>query len=174
LRPREIEQEFCLLSESEREVYFSDKDLIELMQAVFAKGASLRLKVTGFSMWPFIKDNDVVTISGLNNFSIDFGRAVAFVHSRANKLVMHRIVGRNNGFYLLKGDNTFDPDGLVPKENILGCLTKIERNDKSISFGLGRERSIIALFNRVRLWYFVLRFWRLLSLGSRNSIKPII
>ena len=158
----------------EKEISFSGKGLIELMEATFAKGACFRLGVRGFSMSPFIRDSDVLTLSALRNSSIAFGKTVVFIASKTNKLVIHRIVGRNNGFYLIKGDNVFNAGGLVPKENILGCVTKIERNGRDIFFGLGRERLIIALFSRIRAGYLILWFWRLFPLSIRNAIKSII
>ena len=125
-------------------------------------------------MSPFIRDGDVVTISSLSKSPIDFGKSAAFIDSKTHKLVIHRIIGKNNGLYLIKGDNAFGADGLIPEENILGCVTKVERNGKNIFLGLGWERLIIALFSKIRVWSFALFFWRLLPLFIRNIIKSVI
>ena len=153
------------------ELLISGRDLTELAQSILAKGVCFRLKAKGFSMLPFIRDDDVVTISPLSIFPIGFGKVVAFIDSKIGKLVIHRIIGKNNGYYLIKGDNVFSADGLIPKEDILGSVTKIERNGKNIFLGLGGERLIIALFSKIRAWSLAVLFWELLPLSIRNTIK---
>ena len=172
MKLKEVESEFSIIREEA--FLLSGKDLTKLVQETLAKGAGFRLKVKGFSMLPFIRDGDVVTISSLSKFSIGFGKSAAFIDSRAGKLVIHRIIGKNSRFYLIKVDNAFSADGLIPKENILGGVIKIERNGENISLGLGRERWIIALFSKIRVWSFALFFWRLLSIFIRNIIKSVI
>jgi len=153
------------------EFSLSGKDLADLAQATLAKGACFRLKAKGFSMLPFIRDGDILTISSLLKSPIGFGKSAAFIDSQTGKLVIHRIIGKNNGLYLIKGDNAFGAGGLIPKENILGCVVRIERNGKNIFLGLGRERMIIALFSRIKLWPLALIFWNLLPYPLRNIIK---
>lgn len=153
------------------EFSLSGKDLAELAKSTLAKGACFRLKARGFSMLPFIRDGDIVTISPISRFPIGFGKSAAFIDSKTSKLVIHRIIGKDNGLYIIKGDSVFNIDGLMPKENILGCVTKIERNGKNIFLGLGWERFIIALFSKIRIWSLALIFWNLLPLPIRNSIK---
>lgn len=152
----------------------SPKALIELIQAKIAKGASFRLEAKGSSMLPFIRNSDAITISALRNYSIDFGKPVAFIDPKTNKLVIHRIVGRKNSSYLIKGDSAFGADGLIPKANILGCVVRIERKGRNISLGLGWERLIIVLLSRIKVWYLIVRLWMLLPLSIRNTIKSAI
>ena len=172
LKLREAEQSFTLITG--KEAFISGIELIELIRTVFAKGACFRIKVSGYSMLPFIRNSDVVTISGLYNSSLDIGKVVAFIDLNVNKLTIHRIIGTNNGAYLIKGENVFNSDGWVPRENILGCVTKIERNGRAIFLGLGRERLIIALFSRIRIWYLLLRLWRLLPPPIASAIMSRI
>lgn len=153
------------------QIPLSSQSLAELMQATVTKGASLRLEVKGFSMLPFIRDSDVVTVSPLPASSIGLGRVVAFINP---KLAIHRIIGKKNGQYLIKGDNAFNADGLILREKIFGCVSKIERNGRSISFGLGYERLVIALLNKIQLWYATVWIWNRLPSFLRNVLKPII
>lgn len=172
MKLKEVESEFSIIAEEEFSL--SGKALTELLQETIAKGASLRLKANGFSMTPFIRDCDVVTISKLPNLNISIGRVLAFIDSQTGKLVIHRMIGKNNGFYLIKGDNAFCTDGFIPKEKILGHVTKIKRNDKNIFLGLGWERLIIAFFSKIRVLYLATQLSRLLPLSIRNTIKCII
>lgn len=153
------------------EVSFSSDSLIELIKSTLAKNSSFKFKVTGFSMTPFIKDNDIVTISLLSTNATAFGKAVAFIHSDTKKLVIHRIVGENNGCFIIKGDSVPEIDDLVPKENILGCVNKIERNARSIYLGLGPERLIIAFLSKNRLLPFLYCYRRVIPFFIRRFIK---
>lgn len=141
------------------------------MQATLARGACFRVRVNGFSMSPFIKDSDVVTVSALKDSCPGLGEVAAFINPCTDKLAIHRIVVRGNGFYLIKGDNVLCADGLVPQGNILGCVTKIERNGRQIYFGLHWGRVAIALFSRMGLWSLVFYCWRVIPLAIRGAIK---
>ncbi len=138
-----------------REVTFSGNDLIELMRAIFDKGDNFRFKVTGFSMFPFVRNEDIVTIAPKKKLSASLGRVAAFIHPLNKKLVVHRLIGKSKDRYIIKGDNTLDIDGVVPYELILGYVVKVERNGKKIIFGLGIERFFIAFCNRINLFPFL-------------------
>lgn len=128
------------------EMSFSSASLIELIQSALAKNSSFRFKVTGYSMSPFIKDSDIVTISPLGRVTV--GEVAAFIHPDNKKLIIHRIIGRNNGYFILKGDRIAEIDGLIPKENILGCVTRVERNNRDWRLGIGAERWLIAFLSK--------------------------
>jgi len=149
------------------EVCISSQDLLELLTSVLKKQASFRFKAKGWSMSPFIRDGDVITISHHPESVIGIGKPVAFVCSETRKLKVHRIIGRNNSRYLIKGDRLFNPDGLMPRENILGIVTKIERGGKSIIFGLGPERYMIAFLSRARVIFLILSVWKHIKIKMR-------
>lgn len=155
------------------ELSLNSKMLIEILKLGREERIPFRFKVKGFSMSPFIRDNDIVTVSPPLP-SVHFGMPVAFIHPESKKLVIHRVVGKNTHAYLIKGDNVFSPDGLIPQENILGYVSKIERNGRKIFVGLGRERLIIAFFNKLSLFAFILLGYRLIVPKSiKNILKQI-
>lgn len=157
---------------AEKEISLSGKDLIALMGDTLAKGGYFKMKVKGSSMFPFIKEGDMITISPLKNSSVGLGKIVAFVGKNESNLIIHRVVGRSKGSYLIKGDNAFGAKALTPSEDILGCVVKIERDDgRNIRFGLGRERLIIALLSKMNAFYSVFCFWRMLPFTVRKAIK---
>ena len=129
------------------EIFFSNEGLAGLVKAAFNKGAPFRFQVKGFSMYPFIKDGDVVTISPLSNPSVGLGRAVAFINPKTERLIIHRVVGKRANHYLIKGDNVTKEITLIPRENILGRVTKVERDGNERFLGLGPERFIIAFLS---------------------------
>jgi hypothetical protein len=123
--------------------------LQELLRAVLDRGIPFRLTALGFSMHPFIRDGDILTVSPKPETRL--GDVVAFCHPDTGKLVVHRIMARQPGGYLLRGDNATAADGLVPPEKILGLVTRVERNGKEIRLGRGPERRFIALLVRYEL-----------------------
>lgn len=120
----------------------------ELLLAMMEKGAALRTTARGFSMHPFIHDKDVLTIAPLKNQPLSVGDVVAFTQPATGSLAIHRIIGRKNDGWIIKGDNCLEPDGIVPDEKIIGRVSRIERGEKDVKLGVGSLRFLIAIVNR--------------------------
>ncbi|MDD5598386.1 MAG: S26 family signal peptidase [Victivallaceae bacterium] len=153
---------------------FSREELVDIIASTLAKGASARMKALGGSMSPFIKNEDILTVSPLSIATLGVGRVAAFTCSKRKRLTVHRIVKRQSNGCIIKGDNCGRPDGLVPLENILGVITKVERGDRGIGFGMGLERYIIAFMSRFRIIPFVFVFWRIIPFEIRRVIKCVV
>jgi signal peptidase I len=152
----------ALFSKKGGELQLSGPDLIELLQAILDKGVPFRFRAKGFSMSPFIKDDDVITVSPLTDGSTHSGDIVAFIRSEMKKLVIHRVVGKQGEYFHIKGDNIPNTDELIPKANILGRVTKVERNGRKIYLGLGPEGFLIAFLTRKGLLFPLLYpLWRM-------------
>jgi hypothetical protein len=122
--------------------------LAELLRDVLTKGVPFTFRAGGFSMSPFIKDGDDVTLFPLNGISPGLGDVVAFIHKKNGMPFIHRVVGKKGNTYLLKGDNTTETDGFLSESDILGCVRMVERKGLRVFFGLGPERFLIAYLNR--------------------------
>ena len=133
------------------------------MTAVLEKGSSFRFLAKGFSMTPFIKDGDVVTISPFLGRKVRIGEVVAFISPLTQSLAVHRIIGKRKARFFLQGDNVPEADGLVSEEQILGYVKRVERQGRIVNLGLGPERRVIAFLNR-KGWLFRIRYvlWKLL------------
>jgi len=164
-----LESEFLVVQEEEFNL--SNKALLELLQEALSKGNSLRLRVKGFSMFPCIRDNDIVTVSHLNGCLPYIGLAVAFIHPRTNKLVIHRVIKQNKYGVVTKGDCSFSIDGLVPHKNILGIVTKIERNNRGIHFGIMYGRPLALFFNKTNIFALFFHLGMRLPRVIRRVIK---
>ena len=134
-----------------RELNLSAPDMVGLLRDVLGKGASFRFKAKGFSMTPIIKDGDIITVSPCLSAGLRSGDIAAFAHPVTDRLVVHRIVGIRGGSFFVKGDNNEDFDGLIPGSHVLGRITRIERDGRSVQLGLGAERSAIALLSRFHI-----------------------
>lgn len=119
-------------------------------------------------MLPFIRDGDVITISPFFNYSVSLGDVVAFIHPERSSLVVHRLINKKGYHYIAKGDNVFQPDGLISKENMLGYVTRIQRRGRIISFGFGPERFLITLLSRGNVFCLLLSAHRVIRQALRR------
>lgn len=134
------------------EIPFSGQALAELMRAVLDRGRPFRFRARGWSMAPFIRDGDVITVAPLEHEIPPIGAVVAFTRPNAGNLVVHRIIARHANGVLMQGDRFSScADGLVPLDNLLGRVTHIERSGRPIWLGLGPERTLIAWLSRARV-----------------------
>jgi phage repressor protein C with HTH and peptisase S24 domain len=125
----------------------SGESLTGILRAVLAKGKPLRFRARGLSMSPFIKDGDVVTVAPLKGSPPRTGDVVAFLHPATGKAALHRVVRAGSGSYFLKGDNSAETDGALPRERILGLVTRVEREGKRVRLG-SRGGAVIAKLSR--------------------------
>ena len=146
------------------------KDFVGILRAVVDKQADFRFQAKGFSMAPFIKDGDVLTISPLSGASARIADVLAVINPQTERLTVHRVVARKKGSVLLQGDNCYCCDGFIPKENILGRLIKVERQGRRVFLGFGPERYMVVLFSRMRLLYPLLSLARRMF-GRRRKLR---
>lgn len=130
------------------ELSLSGAALVGLLRAVLGEGVPFTFRAKGFSMSPFIRDGDLVTVSPLQDALPRLGDIVAFVGPGGERLIIHRVVGTRGDFHLLRGDATSEVDGLVREGDILGRVTQVERDGQEIRLGLGPERFLIAIMTR--------------------------
>ena len=143
--PGEMDSAFV---KSGGELRLSNPGQLELLRGMEERKVPLRTMVRGLSMYPFIRDRDVLTIVPLERRRLQAGEIVAFALPDRDRLAIHRVIAKGKGGWLLRGDNRLASDGIIPQENIIGAVTCIERKGKNVSFGLGPERRLIALLSR--------------------------
>ncbi|MDF1590733.1 MAG: S24/S26 family peptidase [Desulfobacterales bacterium] len=139
------------------ELSLSGPALKDLMQAVLRKHVPFRFRASGFSMAPFIKDGDVLTVFPVIDSPPGIGDVAAFSHPAGGRLAVHRIVAQNKSGYRLKGDGADDADGMVSQANIIGIVRKVERNGHRVLLGLGPEKILIAFLSVTGLLSHLLR-----------------
>jgi hypothetical protein len=140
--------------------------MVSLLDGVVARGHTFRFRAGGSSMFPFIRDGDVVSIKPLDHYRVPrLGDVLAFNRNpdeaSAAHLVVHRLVGRSaQGGYMLRGDHhpPGHSDGMISPVALLGIVTGVERCGRTVRLGLGPERALIAFLSRLGL------LWRLIRL----------
>lgn len=138
----------ALLVKQRREKDLSSRALAELLAAVLKKDCFFRFKAKGFSMYPFIKDDDAITVSSLSKQSLCLGDIIAAYNVATDTFIVHRLIKKNVNYCVLKGDNNPEPDEKLKMTELIGRVTCIERHGKRKYFGLGSERWFIAWLNR--------------------------
>ena len=132
--------------------------LVALLRAVLEQDRPFRFVAPGFSMSPFIRHGDTVTVEPLRGRALRVGDVVAFLRPNAHteRLVIHRIVAEEHDALVLRGDNCPEPDGSVPRASIVGLVTRVERRGHGVRGALGRGGRWIAWFN-ARGWLLPLK-----------------
>jgi hypothetical protein len=109
------------------------KKLKGVYESLLSDGYNVRVSTSGPSMFPLIKTGDKITISPGKYFSI--GNLIVF--NRAEQMVCHRLVRvfEKGGikYYQTRGDSLFSLDDPVTSQQILGRVTKIERENVSLA-----------------------------------------
>jgi len=145
------------------ELTLSGSSLMGLLRAVLDRGKPFRFRAKGFSMAPSVKHGDVITVSPLSGRSLRVGDVAAYVSEATGNLVVHRVVARRGGDYGITGDAMLGAAEQVTEANILGLVTRVERNGKDVCFRLGPERHLVAFLRGRRLiWKMARPFWRVL------------
>jgi hypothetical protein len=153
-------------------VFIGNDELSELLCDILARGSSCRFQSKGHSMSPFIEDSDILTVSPLADQRIGFGSVVVFISPETGKVAVHRVVGSTDKHFLTRGDNAVEADKLLPRKNILGIVSCVERNGRMIRLGLGIERVVIASLSRTGLLSSFISLWRKVRRRDRNlSLK---
>jgi signal peptidase I len=170
LKTKRTRPEFSIIKGSE--LSLSGRALVDLLDAVLQKGMDARFQAKGFSMAPFIKNNDVVTISPLQGERAGLGDIIAFAHPETQGLCIHRIVRKKGDLYVTKGDNRSETEESVPIENILGSVTRVQRDGKQVFLGLGPERCLIGFLGRRGLLFpLLLPLWNIVRPFMRRSAR---
>jgi ribosomal protein S18 acetylase RimI-like enzyme len=155
------------------ELHLSNLGQLELLRGLIERGLPLRTPVRGFSMRPFVRDGDVLTIAPLAGRSPEIGEVIAFVQPETGRLAIHRVVSRTPAGWILRGDNCSESDGLVPADHLLGRVVAVERNGRNVRFGLGAGRGMIGTLNRGRAWMLLKAVGRMTRWAAGFALRRI-
>lgn len=81
--------------------------------------------ITSGSMWPALKEGDLVFIEGLPREELRLGDVVVYRNATGDGFTIHRIVELNKDTLVTKGDANFTKDGPVAYENVVGRTYRV-------------------------------------------------
>ncbi|MDY0361385.1 MAG: S24/S26 family peptidase [Desulforegulaceae bacterium] len=139
------------MNRNKSSVLLSGENFAEIMESVLKKNADFKFTAKGYSMSPFIKDLDILIISPLKK-NPGFGDVAAVKNKVNGFIIVHRIIFKYKNKFLLKGDNLKSCDGFYYREEILGIVSSVFRNNKKIWFG----KKIIGFLSLVKILNFVI------------------
>jgi signal peptidase I len=136
-----------------------------LADEILAENNQIRFSVKGFSMYPTIRNGDVIEVHRNHLNSLKNGDIILSRHNDG-LLRAHRIikVQRVNSITQIttRGDSQIKPDGAVTLKQIIGQVVAVERSGKRIRLDSksaemqGRIWNILSPLN----WYFLRAyFW---------------
>jgi len=112
-----------------------DPAFADLCAEILGRGAALRVKVTGWSMAPFLRGGEVLTIKPCSSQGVRVGDVVLF-RTREGCLAIHRVLRRrrqaDDGWvFHTKGDARAVLDEPIPASCVLGKVCAVERDPGS-------------------------------------------
>ena len=117
----------------------SKKNIIELsnisagilIKELIRKNKRVKLKARGESMFPAIRDGDVITIAPPDPSKQETGDIVVCMDETSERILIHRIISKSQETITTKGDFCLKSDGARPKSSIIGYVCHI-KNDSSV------------------------------------------
>jgi signal peptidase I len=116
-----------------RELSLTQAELSDISTEVLERGGLFSFKAHGASMYPFIRDGDILTVQPVAVNTINVGDVV-FYRSLWKRLVAHRVIRKisRDGKYLLtiRGDSGLNTTEQVSADHVLGRVVSIQRGRK--------------------------------------------
>lgn len=139
-----------------------------LRKEAIQKGHSVQTVASGYSMFPFIRKGDILTVKPVSIETIKRGDIVVFESSE--KWIAHRVIGiyiyNSQVILTTRGDSRISKDPIVIYLNFVGITTHIQRKNKLISLS-SPSRKIQTQFHLIG----GIAFSFLLNLWTRKYLK---
>jgi hypothetical protein len=97
---------------------------VEFFKEMFKQGENIWVKIIGHSMWPFLKDKQVVMVSAVDIEKISIGDIV--LGYIAGNVVCHRVFRRKFGLIQTKADALPKLDPLIGEDELIGKVVAKE------------------------------------------------
>jgi signal peptidase I len=105
----------------------------EISRVTLSQAISLRLQVSGQSMYPLIQPGDTILIEAANADNLTPGD-IALYYLPSGIFLIHRVIKKNSsGSLLTNGDSLRQPDEPIAGEQVFGRVVEIERNGRAIN-----------------------------------------
>ena len=125
--------------------------LTALYRQHLALGNPLMFRVTGGSMWPLIRSNDVVRVVAVNHHRV----GCIYLYVRGERWFVHRLTGISQRaseplHAVFQGDGLWQADPPVPLDDILGQVIGIRRGASDVPLA-GPVHAFLRFVCRLRI-----------------------
>lgn len=90
--------------------------------------------ITSGSMWPALKEGDLVFIQGIKKEALQIGDIIVFRNQENGTLTIHRIVRLDDDALVTKGDANFTEDEPTKYEDVVGRMLRLAGRDVRIPY----------------------------------------
>ncbi|MCX8128935.1 MAG: S24/S26 family peptidase [Clostridia bacterium] len=113
-------------------VELSSARIFPLINELLDSGSSVRITVTGTSMYPFLRNSvDSVELSHTDFKNLHRGDII-LVHTDNKEYILHRVVRKEKDYLYICGDAQKHMDGPIYPRNIRALVTAVWREGKRI------------------------------------------
>jgi signal peptidase I len=108
-----------------------------LIEDGLASGSAVRFRAEGISMYPTIRDGEMITVVAISADEVNRGDILLCRHGR--RLLAHRVVAltrsAGRGIFELRGDAKASSDSIVGAGEVVGKVIDVYRKGRRISLG---------------------------------------
>jgi len=118
-------------------------DLADLSEEMLGGKISIRMRVTGNSMFPFVRRNDVAMIEPLDSGPFRVGDILLYRTGRG-KIEAHRLLRvshtKHGPLLMMRGDASSRRETTIGPSQVLGLVTELLRDGRRIDLTHGPHR----------------------------------
>ncbi len=124
----------------------------EVSADLLRRGQTVRFRPQGYSMYPMIRDGDIIEVAPIQATSVKTGEVI--LYAVGSRVLAHRVLAIKGSeaeetIFRLQGDAHHVGDETVRADQILGHVVAVERGGRRISL-IGRRPGVI---ERLGLWW---------------------
>jgi phage repressor protein C with HTH and peptisase S24 domain len=112
-------------------------DATTVIVDLLARGHAVQFQARGDSMYPLIRDHDYLHVEPMDSLRV--GEIVLVLAERG--LTAHRVIAVRDHLVVTRGDNAPAADDAVPREKVLGKVTRVLRNGREVAFRSAAARA---------------------------------
>jgi hypothetical protein len=127
-------------------------DVIDVIEEVLASGGEFRLFPKGVSMRPLIVQGRDSVVLKRNDKEAAKKHDIAFYRRENGAFVLHRVMKvHKDGTFDMCGDNQFEIERGIGREQIIGYVSVIYRKDRAISVSSPMYKLYVFLWTKMPL-----------------------
>jgi signal peptidase I len=140
--------------------FYKKHDRYKIITLLLKNGESVRTKLFGHCMRPFINNGEAVTIKPIKPDKVRCGDIV--VYQFGDRLKAHRFLKfktiSNDVCIIAKGDKTINVDQPISLDRLLGKVVDIKKGDRIISFEKRKWKIFNFLLGKLFLYLSVMKY----------------